>query len=1352
MRFWVTQINKYIIIFIILIPSLLYANQDTIPSITVNHYTIENGLNHNRVFKVFKDARNTIWALTRNGISQFDGKSFQSVSDHLNFKHSPFRDAVVDGDGNIWFLRNFGFHSFLGAEILNPLTREFINIEKEEGYPISLDEIAFLSPISDGSILFYTKQHQLIKFFKQNDYEVIDLEGSFQEALVLTLHADQSGNYYLVSWSNDEIHDVRTYTTDGKYLPRTKKIEKNSKEFKKINVLNKYLFKKEELEKITKPNFENSTNPLNPALNINGFPWGKIRSFFDSKRNLYWYIQNSVVTAIHPLEGLRYQYPFNFLHAQSIINDILVEDHTIWISTGHNGILQLTFEKNHFKTIINRQVRGARRITKDAKHQLWVASDNRISVYDSSYQSIYKSTYPSSVVYKGQQDKIYVLRIKDKEVITYDSDFNLIANYMCSDTSGRTWDIVEDSLGIVWFIDEEGISYIEPNKEIRNFENTKELASQLKNVYEIVVESENQFWICSTNGLYLFNTKNGHYEKFGNTEEGNHFLPAIEFNDIYKDKDGVYWIVTQNNGLIKWQKGDDQKKTYDHFSSHNGMPSKIMHGIYEDENGFLWISSENGLIQFHKESSNFRVFTEKDGIANNEFNRISHYKDEDGIIYFGGVKGVTFFNPDDFKVENSPISISLLSIENIQAGQKKNYLPEYYKEGNINFKNSSDRFLIKFGSEKNTNYNFSYSLDDSKSWIALKEHEFLISNLPYGNHQLFIQEENINGTQTGLLKINISVPTPFYLSKWFLLALALLIMAIGVLIYKAKEQYYLNKQKELEHLINEKTQDIKDSKKVIEKQHSELQYLNESKAQFFKFIAHELKNPLTLILGATKILEKTITTDNKKEVEKLHYIKSIENNSQNILDLSNEVSLLGKLDAQVEKLNNSPIKFYLLMQRIIGAYNETVDLNNKYLEFNYELDKELYLSLDVSKFEKVVSNLISNAFKYTPHQSTISVSVRTSASQKIQVEVSDTGYGIRPEDLPFIFKPYYRSNEAYQKENSLDITNGTNSLGIGLSIAKKMATLLGGDLWIAQTGENGSTFIFEMPRTVINASNLEKNLIKEKINVPRAENDSLNNQPQSNIIRSHILIVEDHVELSKFLQKLLEPQYKLSVAANGIEALKVLKENTKNKRTPVTLVISDIMMPVLDGVNFLKEIKKHKIWKNLPFIFLTGYSNEPTRSNAIQLGVDDYILKPFEPEELITIVKNLISNYQEKTFALENEKNSIQILDKEWFDKLNDVIYKNLGNRDFNIIFLSKELYISKRQLTRRIKLYTGLTPGKYVQELRLQEARKLLETKTYRTVSEICFSIGFASPSYFSKQYKLRFGKTPSSYFSEQL
>ncbi|MEY4135556.1 MAG: hypothetical protein RL386_1906, partial [Bacteroidota bacterium] len=408
------------------------------------------------------------------------------------------------------------------------------------------------------------------------------------------------------------------------------------------------------------------------------------------------------------------------------------------------------------------------------------------------------------------------------------------------------------------------------------------------------------------------------------------------------------------------------------------------------------------------------------------------------------------------------------------------------------------------------------------------------------------------------------------------------------------------------------------------------------------------------------------------------------------------------------------------------------------LVMHYDCPHDLTLLLDQKKWEKIINNLLSNAIKFTPEGGLIEIRV-SSEGEKLKIIVSDTGTGIAPEDLPFIFDRYFQS-----KSPGKTVHGGA---GIGLAICKEYARLFNGTLDVQSTLGTGSSFILTFPPKYIAI----EHPVQEQQGQPVSD-DPLTNLPseqpeQSPGATAVILLVEDDRDLSQFIQDILETHhYQVLSANNGQSALKLLESHDVN------LILSDVMMPEMDGFQLLEKVKAE--FPSLPFILLTALTETQERLRALRLGVDDYLTKPFIEEELLVRLNKLLDRSEAKLqFAAENEENptenSIEVIsfDQKWLSQLEEVVNEYLGDPNFSILRLADKMNASERTIHYKIKAYTGLTPNQYITEARLHKARQLLEAKAYPTVSEVCYAVGFKTTQYFARIMKERFGKSPSDF-----
>lgn len=1348
----------------ITIPLILISQED----FNVHRFTTSDGLSHNVVKKIIRDSRGMIWVATKFGINRFDGQSFLLYTEENGLESGPYNDIIEDYLGNFWFIElKWDFSEVQKINVFDPIQEQVIYLDNSKSYPFSFDDVKYIKVQKNNDILIYLQSHKIVKLSKGNEPKIIKLEGQYEFISDLWIFEDPSGNFHFHKKHKNQF--IKSFNSSGKLLKNNSvsSQEEVLKDIKLNYFPQKYWFKRKKIRPAkSKTDFilDDQLQPFKKNEML-----GSCHVVYDIRRGLFWTFQDDSrkLVAMHPTKGVLYNFNLEGLTLCNQITDLMFDENLVWISTESYGLYVIEIESKKFQTINTPILRQVRAMVKDDDDHLWVKTQNSLVIFDTSNSILKKyenGFHLKQSIIKDQRGMIWVpfdsgMDIYDKEHnlikrFQYDQDFNLKANLDSPLSSGfykfLSWNLFQSKDGHIWTGSKNQIFRFDTDGVIKKHLLPDTLVSDIEKlmIYKISEKDDQLLWLVSDKGLFLFDPMEGVIELYSEEGKGKYYLPASNFQDIFIDNQGIYWIASGNAGLIKWDYHQSQKGVpiYEHFTIDNGLPSNIIHGIYEDNQNCLWLSSESGIIQFHKESNYHNLYTTANGVAHDELNRVSHYRDKEGKIYFGGVEGITIFDPNDFKLDTTPSPIHLLSLKKFSYDQYCNYLPEYYRNGKIIFETSEDNYLITFGSGTSIddqNERYSYTFDNQKNWIPTETHQIKLGNLTYGTHQLFIQKENLAGQRLGVLALDIFVPFPFYLQTWFLAICVFFFLGTVLLRYRYSIRKHQQRQTELEILVNERTEKIREDKEIIDRQRIELQHINVSKSQFFNNIAHELRNPLTLILGPAKILKKSAVRN--ENFEDLKYINSIDVNGNKLLNLSEEISSLAKLEILPEELNYSSISLFLLMKKIVHAFEGAATFERKEFQLIYNLDKDLYLSTDVPKFEKIVNNLISNAFKYTPQGARIDVTVQSKNSEDLEVIIVDTGFGIHSEDLPFIFKPYYRSKRIQENFDPLDAKGG---IGLGLPFAQKLAYLLNGEVKLLETSSKGSTFVFEMPMNKI----LKGGIVKESKQVgfsntnPLTDTFTTKENAPSKIY--HILLVDDHKDIRKFIQDLLEPYYQISVASNGKEALELLNGNSSN--SPFSLMICDVMMPEMDGFQFLEKIKSHQKLKSLPLIFLTGYTNVKIQKKVLQYGIKDYITKPFHPEELFTCIKKLLSSQDQRISIKEEEIYlSSNSKDSKWIKSLEQAVKKNLENPHFDIVLLANELAISNRQLNRKVKLSTGLTPAKYIQEIRLQKARVLLESGELDSITSVSYSVGFKTPTYFAKQFKKRFGRHPSSYLN---
>lgn len=552
----------------------------------------------------------------------------------------------------------------------------------------------------------------------------------------------------------------------------------------------------------------------------------------------------------------------------------------------------------------------------------------------------------------------------------------------------------------------------------------------------------------------------------------------------------------------------------------------------------------------------------------------------------------------------------------------------------------------------------------------------------------------------------------------FLIALALVIVIASVISYR---WFILKKKREAALLAEE---------------HSQLEKLDAMKTRFFANISHELRTPLTLIMGPANQL---IGFDNF-EPDQRNMLQTITRNSKKLLNIVNELLDLGKLEAGKLTVNTKPVALASLIKTLYQGFASAAE----YKEIDYRLinavNSTLFVLLDQEKFEKITNNLIGNAVKFTPHAGVITITAAIKPDV-IEFSVANTGTGIQPDDLPYIFDRYYQG-----KRDHAPLEGGT---GIGLAIAREFTELMGGSITVENNWGKGVVFSVVIPLKVTNELALEMpvdvNVFKFNGSGPESTGQQL------------IMLVEDHHEMAAYITDILRPLYRLVTANNGREALKKLQELSA---TP-SLIISDVMMPEMDGFALLENLKQNPAYCRIPVIMLTALADTRHKLKALHIGVDDYLTKPFLSSELLARAANLINNAAARSgIPLPDDEvtlvtNGQQVeqpaeipdlvlspADLLWLEELEALVRKHTGKTDFTLAALSYEMAISERQLFRRIRSITGLTPNKYIRVIRLQIAREAIESGKYRTIAEVSYAAGFDTPAYFGKLFKEHYGR----------
>lgn len=862
----------------------------------------------------------------------------------------------------------------------------------------------------------------------------------------------------------------------------------------------------------------------------------------------------------------------------------------------------------------------------------------------------------------------------------------------------------------------------------------------------IMQARDGKVWIGTEKGLVQFDPEDSSFVAFG--DEGHRPAPfSNNVMAIHEAPDGRLWLGTQG-GLCLFDAATGRAETY---TDRNGLPDNNVCALLPDEQGNIWLATFKGLSYFETKAKRFRNFYTSEGFNHNEFNRHSFYRTEDGTYFIGGMDGFNAFRPEELMAEKVVPKILLSEIAFF--GPKGDSL--ITRTHGLSKLHSivlpaANRFLqLRFALD-----HFSHPEQNSYSvflegydagWVSMGNvAEVRYNNLPSGKYRLHVRGAGPSGILSeNTIELNVHVRQFFYKSAWFYL----LLLLAGMALIAAWISRLRTEKLRLKAEVEKRTAQIRADKEIIEQQASELQELDRIKSQFFANISHELRTPLTLILSPLK----RILKNNSLSLPAIRqHLEIMEKNGELLRLQIEELLELSRLDAEKAALQSSLAELRPLLQNTLDRFAPVAAQKGIDLALDWQLQEMPTVLLDAPKFEKIIGNLIDNALKFTASGKVqLTVSGQTTAQQNKQVlqlcaAVTDTGRGIPPEDLPHVFERYF------QTQSDIRTTMGS---GIGLALAKSFAVLMGGDITVESRMGEGSTFTCRLPLPLgepqaSKSSSSPKKSLKEAAKPIVYQLPVTTNAAGQAAERATILLAEDNHDLRHYLQQILAAHYEVVTVENGRQALQYLQSEAPVQNL---LVLSDVMMPVMDGFTLLERVKAEEGLRKVPFVMLTAKAGSENRLRALRMGIDDYLLKPFEEEELLARIANLLANLQLRLqFAAESQvpEPTEGAAGQEWLETVEKNALASLNDPQLSIDFLAEKTGLSRSSFHRRIKAETGLTPNLYLREIRLQQARQLLEGGLVDSVAEAARQVGIQKRAYFSQLFQARFGRLPSSYF----
>ena len=1298
-------------------------------SIIAQSWNVRDGLKASNIDVILHDSRGLLWMSTNLGLMTFDGYNFQEFR-MADGRQQPGRIASLaeDVNGNIWLIRND--HGTMTIDVLEPATSHIQPLHTYLSLPKPIRIELYGYPL-----ITYNIQRQI---WVGSVYHGFLYDGQWRQVLQrnssLPAHRTwypAKGGFWLRGPESLQFTDAQGNEYDavtGRERPSVKD-EGFVWQDQDQNLWVAVRQKGQPSWTYTRLSIQNGrilrTAVAAPALSWIGQNLADHLSTRFPNQKLIYLDRSDSLYIFHPVINdfinLRRYYPDIYTYN----NFFLDREGDLWC-VNQFELLRLTFKKKQpFKTLL---------VDTYKPHSMRGLAVRGQTLYANSYNGAVQIHLPTRQVkpFSYSNNKLGLALLADEKGIWAGSHSMYLLHlkfdrqqdqYLVSTSAYcETLSLHKSAAGNLLVGTDANLFIINPvSQQIR-----KSTAKDLS-VYSLH-ENAAGIWAGTQKGLYLFDA-NG--RQLAQQLAPDSSLRYEFISHIYEDEQGLFWLSTRGGGLLRWDPASGKTRQY---TTRQGLSNNTLHAVYPDGYGYLWLPSDFGLMRFHIATGTVRTFFKEDGIADNEFNTMSHCRAQDGTLFFGGINGITFFHPRQIPPEarhDQPLRLVEAKTFDIKTGLFSFQCQNARQPAKLLLRPSDAYLDLSFSPmlfEEPGLFSYEWKIEGlHQNWIQQSSPLIRLSKLPYGEQRLYVKFRRQGNLPSGqVLEIPIDVIRPFYLSFPFILLVIGLIVAAALLLSYWRNRQLIEANQLLEAEVTARTQQIS-------RQASDLRALDEMKSRFFANITHELRTPLTLIIGPVEQMLRHALGPEKTT----DYLLTIQRNAGKLLTLIEELLDLSKIESNKLSVDEKPVHLHIFLYKIVQSFRPLTEYHGLLLQFDYHCPKDLFILMDIPKWEKILHNLLGNAVKFTPPGGSVSLTARFEGSQLV-LTVADTGKGIAPEDLPHIFDRYYQS-----KLLKSNIQGGT---GIGLALSKEYARLLGADIRVDSRPGVGSTFsIAFSPHTVPEA--IYPITPPQPPQLPSLQHGRRGDFSDR---RYTLLIVEDDQDMLSYILSLLQADYNLLTATNGEMALQLLST------TSVDLVLSDVMMPQMDGFQLLEEGKRR--YNDLPFILLTARIETADRLRALQLGVDDYLTKPFVEDELKARLRNLLARYDERRKARTEALSSgnvpdtlsplaDQSFDRKWLTNLEEIVQCNISSPDFGVVNMAAQMNISERSLYYKIKSYTGMTPNQYLLEVRLMKARQLMENKSYSTVSEVCFAVGFSSLQYFSKVIKDRFGKPPSAF-----
>jgi signal transduction histidine kinase/ligand-binding sensor domain-containing protein/DNA-binding NarL/FixJ family response regulator len=1289
-------------------------------------YQVEDGLSHNCVWAVMQDSRGFMWFGTNDGLNRFDGKIFKiyrkqqgdPFSIGNNFIHCLKEDSygrLLIGTKQGLYLYSKDFDNFRHIILNKDLSKDAtINSIMED-----TNGNIWLASLGNG--LYELNPDLTVKINYLNNNKVNSLSSND----IWSITKDNNGDIWLGTVGKGLIHfDTKTkkFTNliDDKVLKITDStifslfcdldnniwIGTSTSGLCRYNIRSKkvaYFMRNKVLN--IKSIIEYSDHEL-----IMGSDKGLVK--FDRIKGVYDLINN--------------QSTFDNLTDKSIFSIVSDREGAFWIGTYFGGVNYLSPSINKFLYYNNSPTNSLKKnivssFAEDLDGKIWVGTHNnglylfnpKNLNFDKAKQNIGYDNIQSLLL---ENEKLYIsLYGKGVSILNTKNDQSYIFLKGNQDAISQNNNFItfifKTSKGNVLFCSDEGVNYIEPNsKRLKRIDQL--IGKQIKDVKE---DYNGSLWFATHLYGLCRMTSNGKWDSFVNNPKDSKSLVNDNVNCIYEDSKFRIWVGTEGGGLTLF---NEKKNCFELvFNEESGLPSNIIYSILDDTDGNLWVATSGGLAKINSDLKTVKTFGYLEDMLKIRFNLKCALRASDNSLYFGGTNGFIMFNPKYItsNLKKPLIEISAFMLFNKEVNPLTNSSPlsiSISETKKIILEHDQSTFSFEFAvlSYLSPSHNrYAYKLEGfDKDWNYTTYNRASYTNIQAGQYKFIVKGTNNDGVWSDESSIIIKVKPPFWLSS------IMIVLYILLIIYILRYLF----------IMNNKRQNAKNEEKIFKYKTEKEKEIYESKINFFTNIAHEIRTPLSLIIAPLEIIIKSDDGDRQTKVN----LKIIDKNANRLLELVNQLLDFRKIEEDMFHFNFRTQNIVKILRNVYDQYSMNAQLNNINILISIE-NEDVKCHIDSEAIYKIISNLISNAIKYAKSQ--IEIRVET-INDFILLSVIDDGIGLEKIYLEKIFEPFFQV-----QDNNKVLSMGS---GLGLSLSQSLANKQGGLISVKSEHGKGCFFTLKIP--------LAKDELSIHQEIPNETNNSIpkSNQFQISEIGLRILLVEDNNELRTFLSNNLFENYAVFEAENGLKALKIVENEN------IDIIVSDIIMPEMNGIELCNILKTDIAYSHIPIILLSAKTDTITKIEGLKMGAEAYLEKPFSVEQLKAQISSIIDNRNNirnnfiqspLQYFKQNTENNVNA---EFIERLNGIILENMSDEKFSIENLSETFFMSRSNFHKKIKHITGKTPNDYIKFIILNQSVQMLLTGKYK-INEVCYLVGFNTPSYFSKCFYEQFGKLPKDY-----